>query len=157
MALEKIRERASYHFNLADKQTRSAARWATLFRWGIPILSAFITAAVSGELMLYDFNLKDYVVWFALLLTLMTVANSVARPSDHFRNGAIYANRFWAFITALDIGIEEIDNQNVDAETKKRLASAYIAKKNNELANLIDEFNSTFLPAQSPEGSKPKV
>ena len=148
MNLDQVKERALHHFELADEQTRSAAFWATAFQWGIPILSAFVTAAASGELVVGEVNLKNYLVWFSLVLTIMTIANTVARPAEGFRIAAQYANKFWGFIAQLDIDIEEIKLQTVDSEEQKRLANAYASKKIEELAKLVEGFNAGFLPAQ---------
>src|SRR3712207_122996 len=92
-----ILSRADFHFNQADKETKRAAWWAAAFKWTIPILSAIVTAIVSGGLIIFGNDLKFLGVWAGLILTILTIANSIAKPAEAFRIAANYANRFEKF------------------------------------------------------------
>lgn len=149
---EEIVATTNYHFDQASREVKRSAFWATLFKWGIPILSAIVTAVLAGKLMIGEVNLEVTGVWLSLLVTIMTVANSVARPGQAFRDAAMYANKFRAFGIALKVGMDRIRNTSAQEHEKNKAVSDYLDEKNKELAQLISDYNGAFIPSQPDKG-----
>jgi hypothetical protein len=150
MTIDELRARASYHFAMADRQRRHAGFFSAFFGWTNPVLAAIITALISGKYG--DFT--EVALWLSLLLTILTVINATAKPSEDFRNSARYASLFWSFEKLLDLNIDEINSAKISEEDKRALSNAMLREKIVELESIVAGYNASFIPAQPVSGGR---
>jgi len=144
-SIDKIRGTADFHFDLANKQRRQAAFFATAFTWIIPLLAALVSAFVTGRYFFGNTNLADFAAPLSLVLTLLSIIQATAKPDKVFRSSAYFASAFRSFNVRMDHDIARVQIGAIANEEKTKRLLDCLEKKNHELEQLISEFNNSFI------------
>lgn len=148
-----IYTRTQRYIQMNKRGRDNYAGLVVLLQWGIPILSAILTAIASGRLGIDDSKLNLITFWLGLIITILTVANSTIRPAERFARSAAFYNEFSAFRTSFILERKNISLSGMDSGKEMVIVNEFLMKKEKELAELVSRLNSSFMPVsrQSPE------
>ena len=149
-----ISDRVKYHIGTTKSQSR-LYHWLSLsLQWGIPLLSAVLTAFASGRV---GSDLERMTFWMGGVITILTVANSTIHPSTRFEFAKKYANKFWDFQIDLILDMDKLAQEDDEVEKNEKI-NRLLQRKNKELCSLIEEFNQgpSPIPTAVTEPHRPR-
>jgi hypothetical protein len=130
--------RHAFHTGLAKDLNLRYKWWSPVLLILIPVYSAVLSFLTTGII-----ESKLYLSLFALVLTVLTILNSIIKPDEKFISSAAVLVQLKDWEVDLALGLISLDDNDVKGHTK------FLGHKSAQLSEIGNSMARTYLPQKN--------